>query len=73
MSLERGYNIQKNSFFQLLESPSIYRFLFFCTLQWSQIDLKNIYIYIYLQAELNKGSIHRINLGFWETNHLPLP
>lgn len=72
MSLERGYNIQKNSFFQLLESPSIYRFLFFCTLQRSQIYL-NIYIYIYLQAELNKGSIHRINLGFWETNHLPLP
>ena len=70
MSLERGYNIQKNSFFQLLESPSIYRFLFFCTLQMSQIDLN---IYIYLQAELNKGSIHRINLGFWETNHLPLP
>ena len=70
MSLERGYNIQKNSFFQLLESPSIYRFLFFCTLQRSQIYLK---IYIYLQAELNKGSIHRINLGFWETNHLPLP
>ena len=70
MSLERGYNIQKNSFFQLLESPSIYRFLFFCALQRSQIYLK---IYIYLQAELNKGSIHRINLGFWETNHLPLP
>lgn len=72
MSLERGYNIQKNSFFQLLESPSIYRFLFFCALQRSQIYLK-IYIYIYLQAELNKGSIHRINLGFWETNHLLLP
>ena len=61
MSLERGYNIQKNSFFQLLESPSIYRFLFFCALQRSQIYLK---IYIYLQAELNKGSIDRINLGF---------